>query len=80
MKTKNFELEYLRSENDKLKMELELNRNNNSISPEDISQINEIVSIASEMRNLLNECRNLHMNINLAKKIDSILNRAKNLD
>jgi hypothetical protein len=77
---KDFELEYYKTENEKLKLELEIEKTNNKMSPDMMSEINEIVQFASEMRAILQECRYEQINMGLAKKIDYILRRAKDFD
>ena len=76
-----FEIDFYKSEIERLKLELELEKSNKAHLPNDMmNQVNEIVEIASEMLKLLNECRYEQININLAKKIDYVLKRASYLD
>ncbi len=77
---KDFELEYYKSENERLKLELELEKSNSKMSPDMMAEINEIVQFASEMRTILQECRYEQINMGLAKKIDYILRKAKDFD
>ncbi len=76
----NYEKDFYKSEIERLKLELEKERNNKNISPELQKEIQEIVSLASEMRALLSECRYEQINMNLAKKIDYVLKRASYMD
>jgi hypothetical protein len=76
----NYEKDFYKSEIERLKLELEKERNNKNISPELQKEIQEIVSLASEMRMLLSECRYEQINMNLAKKIDYVLKRASYMD
>ena len=69
-----YELKFLKLENEKLKREIQQDQNIN------LDDIKELVDVASEMRTLLILCRKEQINISVAKRIDSILNRAKNID
>jgi len=74
-KDKDYELEYLRLENEKLKRQL-LNKNEYV----DMDQIQEVLNLAVQMRELLIQCRTQQIQIGLAKRIDSILKEAKKYD
>lgn len=73
----NYELEYLKLENEKLKREL-LNSNENSNI--DMNSIHAVMNLAVKMRELLEECRGQQINISLAKKIDRVLSEAREFD
>lgn len=75
-----YEIEFYKSEIERLKLELERERNNKQLPQDVMNEVQEIVQIASEMRSLLNECRYEQINMNLAKKIDNILKRAAYMD
>lgn len=72
---KNYEIEYLRLENEKLKRQLEQQG-----QQVDINQVKLIINLASEMREILELCRKEQINITVAKKIDRVLSRAKDFD
>ena len=66
---------------DYLKEEIEiLKRQLNSKNPINEKEIMELVKIASEMRDLLIQCRNQSLPVHLAKRIDSVLEMAKAFD
>lgn len=71
---KNYELEFLRLENEKLKLQLEQSNGMNE------SDIMVLINLASDMREVLELCRKQALPISLAKQIDNILNQAKNFD
>jgi hypothetical protein len=73
-KERNYELEYLRMQNESLQKKLE---EKPSISDIELIQL---VNIASEMRELLIQCRNQQIDYRLAKKIDDVLRNASELD
>ncbi len=78
---KDYEVEFYKSEIERLKLELELEKTNKQMMPDIMkNEVNEIVEIASEMRNLLSECRYEQINMNLAKRIDYVLRKASYLD
>lgn len=78
---KDYEIEFYKTEIERLKLELEIEKSNKGQMPNEMKdQVNEIVEIASDMRNILNECRYEQININLAKKIDYVLKRCRYLD
>lgn len=45
-----------------------------------ITMMKEILNITSQMREILEECRNERLPLKLAKKIDKVLKEAKNFD
>ncbi len=78
---KDFETDFYKSEIERLKLELEIEKNNKSQIPDEMmEQIGLIVEIASEMRSVLQECRYEQINVNLAKKIDNVLKKASYMD
>ncbi|MFM2394467.1 MAG: hypothetical protein RLZZ546_2449 [Bacteroidota bacterium] len=77
---KDFELEFYKSEVKRLELELEFEKANKQLPDEMKNDIQEIVDLASEMRNLLSECRYEQINMNLAKRIDYVLQKAAYMD
>ena len=77
---RDYELELYKSEIEKLKLELELERSNSKMPDNVRSDIAELVDVMGEMRNILEACRYERLNITLSKKIDYVLNRCKYLD
>jgi hypothetical protein len=74
---KDYELEYLRLENEKLRRELTNSTQDNFV---DMDSIQQVMNLAVKMRQLLEECRGQQINISLAKRIDGVLNEAKQFD
>lgn len=72
--SKNYELEYLKLENAKLKEEI---KNASNFNPNDILGI---LNLASDMRYLLERCRGMQIPIDLARSIDDVLSRARDYD
>lgn len=79
MKT-DYELEFYKSEVKRLELELEIEKANKQFPDSMKNEIQEIVDLASEMRNLLSECRYEQINMNLAKRIDYVLKKAAYMD
>lgn len=69
---RDFELEFYKNETIRLQHLV-----NNQI---DINEVNQIVGLAKEMRELLEECRYNSLPISLTKKIDNLLRRCENFD
>ncbi len=78
--TTDFETEYYKSEIKRLELELEKEKGNKKMSTQEISEITEMIELASSMRALLQECRYAQLDMNLAKRIDAVLRRASYLD
>lgn len=75
-----YELEYLRLQNENLKRQLDKQDNQEGPVPVDIDQLQAVITMTAEMRHLLELCRNEQINLDLAKKIDSVLRYAKQFD
>lgn len=75
---RDFEIEFYKSEIARLKAEA--NNSQPSIDKNVLANIKEVVSVASEMRELLNKVRYEQISMSLAKQIDQVLKRAKDLD
>jgi hypothetical protein len=73
-KDKNFEMEYLRLQNEMLQNKL---NEKNAISDKELVQL---INLASEMRELLALCRSQQIDYRLAKRIDDVLRNASDLD
>jgi len=73
----NYELEFLRIENQKLKEQLN-SQLNNKISPEMENDIASLVKISMRMRSLLEACRSQSLPIDLAREIDRVLKEIEN--
>jgi hypothetical protein len=73
---KNFELEFLKLENEKLKMQLQKG-NNGIISKEELLQL---LNLAANMRDVLSTCRQQQIDIRVARMIDDVLAQAAELD
>ena len=78
----NYEIELYKSEIERLKLELEMEKYNkpSQMSSSVANDITELVQVASEMRKILNEIRNMQLNINIAKRIDAVLRWATIFD
>jgi hypothetical protein len=73
--SKNFELEFLKLENERLKEQL--SNNKSIISKEELIQL---LNLAANMRDTLYECRQQQIDYKLARKIDDILAQAAEMD
>jgi hypothetical protein len=80
MAKKDMEYELLKMENEKLRLEVENLKHQVNIDPNTLKDIEKLVSLAGEMRNLLMQCRNEQINYKLAKEIDYVINEASELD
>jgi hypothetical protein len=72
-----YELEFLRMENQKLKEELS-SKEKNKMSKEMEKDISDLVKISMRMRNLLEACRSQTLPLELAKEIDRVLKEIEN--
>ena len=75
-----YEVEYLKLENERLRNQLENEKNNKDIPSDVMVQINQLVSIASEMKNLLLDIRNTQIHVSLARRIDDIIRKTEQFD
>ena len=75
-----YELEYLRLQNENLKRQLDKIDNNQEQVPIDMDELQSVIEMTAEMRHLLQLCRNEQINLGLAKKIDRILSYARQFD
>jgi hypothetical protein len=73
-KDKNYELEYLRLQNEMMQKKLD---ESNSISDKELVQL---IELAAQMRELLMLCRSQQIDYKLARKIDDVLRQATDLD
>ena len=69
---KDFELEFYKNETIRLQYLVD-----NQVNMDDVNQI---VGLAKEMRELLEECRYNSLPITLSKKIDNLLRRCEKFD
>lgn len=72
----NYELEFLRLENQKLKQQI--NSQPPKMSQEMENDIASLVKISMRMRSLLEACRSQSLPIDLAKEIDKVLREIEN--
>ena len=72
-----YELEFLRMENQKLKEELS-SKEKTKMSKEMEKDISDLVKISMRMRNLLEACRSQTLPLELAKEIDRVLKEIEN--
>jgi septal ring factor EnvC (AmiA/AmiB activator) len=91
MANKNFELEYYKLENEKLKQQLKQFQKGLGKPQKEINsqkemnsqierEIKSLILLCTEMRKTLNLCRQQSLPMSLAKRVDQVLNQATELD
>jgi len=75
----NYELEYLRSENEKLKNQLGL-KGDLKLKKSMENDIKNLLKISMKMKDLLEDCRSQTLPFELGRRIDTIIKEIENYD